>query len=165
MSPDQEDLITRLVLMESTRPTHRSHDAIDALLTEAAAELRSAREKVDEAQADEMRAIVREVAERLAREKSDARALSAEAEVLRLRGVLEPFAKFRLEGFDGEEVLEVVPSSPDNPARRIEPIFTTYFRAARSALALPSLGGGDRASLVSTDMSAPSAPSADSEGL
>lgn len=51
-----------------------------------------------------------------------------------LEAALEPFAKFDLSGFEGE-VLEVVPSSPKNPARRIEPIWTSHFRRARTALA------------------------------
>lgn len=50
-----------------------------------------------------------------------------------LEEALRPFAAFRLDGFEGE-VLEVVPSSPDNPARRIEPIWTGHFRRARLAL-------------------------------
>ena len=59
----------------------------------------------------------------------------AQAETVeRLREALEPFARFNLSGFDCE-VFEVVPSSPDNPSHRIEPIAATYFRRARQTLA------------------------------
>lgn len=60
------------------------------------------------------------------------------SEITRLRAALEPFAKFRLDGFDGT-VLEVVPSDPDNPARRIEPIWKEHFERARAALQSPNV--------------------------
>jgi hypothetical protein len=70
---------------------------------------------------------------------AEARASTAEARVVELEGALKPFANFRLEGFDGE-VLEVVPSSPMNPASRIEPVWAGYFRKARAALLSPPPG-------------------------
>jgi hypothetical protein len=78
-----------------------------------------------------------ELFERL--QAAEARASTAEARVAELVGALEPFANFRLEGFDGE-VLEVVPSSPMNPASRIEPVWAGYFRKARAALLSPPPG-------------------------
>ena len=62
--------------------------------------------------------------------------LQGEGEVVEaLLKALEPFAKFRLDGFDEYGVLEVVPASPDNPARRIEPIGAINFRRAAEAYA------------------------------
>jgi hypothetical protein len=63
-----------------------------------------------------------------------ARAESAEAKLADALVALRPFAKFDLNGFDGI-VLEVVPSSPTNPARRIEPILSHYFRLAAHTFA------------------------------
>lgn len=75
-----------------------------------------------------------------AMEGCEERLTTSEALVTSLRNQLEgakealrPFAKFNLSGFSGE-VLEVVPSSPDNPAHRIEPIWTSHFRLAASTL-------------------------------
>lgn len=59
-------------------------------------------------------------------------ALQAEVEALKL--ALKPFADFRLEGFDGATVLEVTHANPDNPASRIEPIWTIHFQNARTTL-------------------------------
>jgi len=50
-----------------------------------------------------------------------------------LEAALKPFATFRIEGFKGS-VLEVVPASPDNPARRIEPIWAVHFERAHATL-------------------------------
>lgn len=58
---------------------------------------------------------------------------ASQARARSLEGVLRPFARFNLHGFDGV-VLEVVPSSPDNPSHRIEPILKEYFVAAQDAL-------------------------------
>lgn len=57
-----------------------------------------------------------------------------QAEVERLREALKPFADFRLGGFEGATVLEVTRANPDNPASRIEPIWTIHFQNARAAL-------------------------------
>jgi hypothetical protein len=54
---------------------------------------------------------------------------SAETKLAAAEKALEPFAKFRIEGFTGP-VIECGIPNPDNPSPRIEGIFTNHFREA-----------------------------------